>query len=64
MTVKESLIKEINKAPEPILEEILNYTRYLKIKVNLLKTNKPNTYESAFAKDWLTKEEDEAWKNL
>jgi hypothetical protein len=64
MTIKEILIKEINKSPEPILEELLNYTLYLKIKVNIPALSKTNTYESAFAKDWLTKEEDEAWKNL
>jgi len=65
MNVKESLLKEINKTPEPMLEELLNYAMYLKVKIyNLPTVTKTNTYESAFAKDWLTEEEDEAWKNL
>ncbi|MEC4984430.1 MAG: DUF2281 domain-containing protein [Oscillatoria sp. PMC 1068.18] len=63
MKVKDKLIQEIENLPEPILAELLDFLLFLKAK----KLNEKVKYmvdESALAKDWLTPEEDEAWKDL
>jgi len=64
MTTREILIEEIEKAPEPILQEVFHYIVYLKEKVEVDEFNGLLLSESALAKDWSTPEEDEAWKNL
>lgn len=39
MTTKEQIIREIEQVPEPILEEILDFVRSLKIKYQEQKTH-------------------------
>jgi hypothetical protein len=63
MVTKELILNEIEKIPEPLLEEVLDFIRFLK-------TKKPEGVETAIAsesslrKDWLRPEEDEAWADL
>jgi len=64
MVTKELIQKEIELIPEPCLEEILDFIRFLKGKASKDKTETAILSESALAKDWLSAEEDHAWKDL
>lgn len=63
MVTREVILNEIEKIPEPLLEEVLDFIRFLK-------TKKAEGIETAIAsesslrKDWLRPEEDEAWADL
>ncbi len=63
MNTKNILINEINKLPEPMIAEVLDFVRFLEYKRKI----DVETYiqsESALKKDWLLPAEDEAWKDL
>lgn len=65
MQTKDKIIQEIENTPEPVLSEVLDYLLYLKarkLKVETFSTTLLS--EDTLAKDWLTSEEDEAWKDL
>ena len=64
MSKKEILLKEIEQVPEPFLDEVLDFIRFLKIKNTNKRMNITIASESSLAKDWLKPEEDEAWQNL
>ena len=64
MTTQQLLIEEIKKAPEPLVKEVYDFLRFLREKAEEDAFNGQALSESALAKDWLVKEEDEAWKNL
>jgi hypothetical protein len=63
MATKELILNEIEKIPEPLLEKVLDFIRFLK-------TGSPEgigtaiASESSLRKDWLRPEEDEAWADL
>ncbi len=63
MNTKKILIDEIEKLPEPVLAEVLDYVRFLEYKTK----GAVETYlqsESSLEKEWLSPIEDEAWKDL
>jgi hypothetical protein len=64
METKELIQKEIDVFPEPYLEEILDFIYFLKGKASKKGMETAILSESVLAKDWLSPEEDEAWKNL
>ncbi|MBP9532901.1 MAG: hypothetical protein KBE72_11370 [Syntrophaceae bacterium] len=64
MNTKEELINEIEKTPEPFLFEVLDFVRFLKVRSGREKLENAMMSESSLAKDWLRKEEDEAWQSL
>ena len=64
MTKKDILYKEIEDIPETMLDEVLDFVEYLKLKVSKDKLETTLLSELALKKDWLLPEEDEAWKNL
>lgn len=64
MTKKDILYKEIEGFPENMLDEVLDFVEYLKLKVSKDKLEATLLSELALNKDWLLPEEDEAWKNL
>ena len=64
MVTKELIQKEIEFFPEPYLEEILDFIHFLKGKASRDKLETAILSESVLAKDWLSAEEDEAWKDL
>ena len=64
MNKKELLINEIEQVPEPFLDEVLDFIKFLKTKVIKERINIVITSESSLKKDWLKPEEDEAWQNL
>ena len=64
MDKKVLLVKEIKDLPEPIIEELLDFVRFLKAKIKKDKLNTVLLSESSFRKDWLKNEEDMAWRDL
>lgn len=64
MLPKEALHKEIDALPEEFTEEIYFFVNYLKSRH--LKEQMETTLlsESALRKDWLSAQEDEAWRDL
>jgi len=65
MDTRQLLRKEIETAPDALLEEILRFVKALKEKnLPALSRELLDASESALARDWLREEEDVAWKNL
>lgn len=64
MNTREQLINEIEKTPEPLLSEVLDFLHFLKTKTVRDKIDAAIMSESSLKKDWLNPEEDEAWQNL
>lgn len=64
METKELIHKEIDVLPEPYLEEVLDFMHFLKEKATKRRVETAILSESALARDWLSREEDEAWKDL
>jgi hypothetical protein len=64
MITKEYIVKEIESLPEPLMGEVIDFIEFLKSKV---KAEKMETYilsESVLREDWLSPEDEEAWKDL
>ena len=64
MNKKELIINEIEHIPEPILDEIMDFIRFLKAKFKRERTETAIGSESSLKKDWMKSEEEEAWKDL
>jgi len=64
MSTKELLLKEVEQVPEPLLDELLDFARFLKQKGINERRETALASEPALAKDWLRPEEDDAWRNL
>lgn len=64
MSKKELLISEIEKVPEPFLDEVLDFINFLKTKIIKEKLDTAIASESSLKKDWIRPEEDEAWQSL
>lgn len=64
MKRKELILKEIEQIPEPLFEEVLDFIHFVKTKIVKEKLGLTITSESSLKKDWLTPEEDRAWRNL
>ena len=64
MTTKQMVLSEIQKVPEPLLEEVLDFIRFLENKSLKQMSETALLSESSLAKDWLKPEEDEAWQDL
>ncbi|QJB44080.1 DUF2281 domain-containing protein [Dolichospermum flos-aquae] len=65
MTIKEQITQELEKLPEPVLQEILDFVQFLQTKHQQNKMLEITIMsESSLAKDWLKPQEDAAWQNL
>lgn len=64
MSRRELLLDEIEQVPEPLLEEVLDFVRFLKTKVARERMDTAIATESSLRKDWLRSEEEEAWQEL
>ena len=64
MTKREALLKEVEEAPEEVLDEVLDFVRFLKVKHLHEPMETALLSESALQKDWLRPEEDAAWQHL
>ncbi|WP_041566668.1 DUF2281 domain-containing protein [Nostoc punctiforme] len=65
MTIKEQITQELEKLPEPLLQEILDFVQFLQTKHqqhNILEITLMS--ESSLQKDWLKPEEEAAWQDL
>ena len=64
MTHKEVILQEIEQMPEDVLEEVVDFIKFLKMKVVQDRFEVTLASESSLKKDWLRPEEDETWQNL
>lgn len=64
MSKKELIVREIEQIPESLLEEVLDFVRFLRAKGVREKLEVSLLSESSLQKDWLRPEEDEAWRDL
>jgi len=66
-TTTQALIEEIKSAPESVQREVLDFLVFLKSKAAARGEGREDLLplaQSAWAADWDTPEEDEAWRNL
>jgi hypothetical protein len=64
MDKKELILNEIEKVPEPLLDEVLDFVHFLKTKTIKERLDIAIASESSLKKDWMKLEEDEAWQGL
>jgi hypothetical protein len=65
MTIKEQITQELERSPEPVLKEVLDFVQFLKTKQQQKEMLEITIMsESSLAQDWLKPEEDAAWQNL
>jgi len=64
LELKELIINEIERIPEEYLSEILDFIRFLEVKVLTEGIETAIASETSLKKDWLRVEEDEAWQDL
>ncbi|MDP2044834.1 MAG: DUF2281 domain-containing protein [Deltaproteobacteria bacterium] len=64
MNKVEIIKSEVEKFPEPLLDEVLDFVHFLKGKTISTQMGTSFASESSLKKDWLRPEEDEAWQNL
>jgi hypothetical protein len=64
MNKVEIIKSDVEKFPEPLLDEVLDFVHFLKRK--MISGNMATAFasESSLKKGWLRPEEDEAWQNL
>jgi hypothetical protein len=61
---KQTIIREIGNIPEPFLDEVLDFIRFIKTKIAKEKLDVTLASESSLKKDWLRLEEVNYWKHL
>jgi hypothetical protein len=64
MTKVETLIQEVQAIPEPLLDEILDFVRFLKQQRTRTIPATALARKEVLKRDRLTPEEDEAWRDL
>ncbi len=57
------LLKELQEAPEPLLDKVLDFVKFLKHK-RAVHSETALLSEAALAKDWSSLEEEQAWQDL
>ena len=63
LSSREILLAELRDCPEPLVDEVVDFVRFLKSKKG--QDLEPALLsESALEKDWLRPEEDRAWQGL
>ncbi len=66
-TLTKALIEEIKTAPEPVQREVFDFLVFLKSRPSSQAEGRENLLplaQTAWAADWDTPEEDEAWRDL
>jgi hypothetical protein len=61
---KEAVMHELDDLPKSLLQEVLDFIRFLKMKGVQEQLETAVLSESTLQKDWLRAEEDEAWRDL
>ncbi|MEZ0325574.1 MAG: DUF2281 domain-containing protein [Fimbriimonas sp.] len=60
---RQTLTREIESLPETLVEEVLDFILFVKLKRARM-TDEMLLAESSLARDWLRPEEERAWANL
>lgn len=63
----ETLIHEIRKAPDHVVNEVYDFLMFIKNRSKVTTEGNENLLilaESSWAEDWNSREEDGAWRNL
>jgi hypothetical protein len=60
----EAIIREVEKLPEPLVDEVWDFVQFLRNKMISGKLDTAIASESSLRKDWLRPEEYEAWQDL
>ena len=66
-TITQTLINEIRSAPETVQREVFDFLKFLKTRKSAQGEGRENLLalaQTAWAADWDTPEEDEAWRDL
>ncbi len=61
---RELLLIEVQHVPEPLLDELLDFVEFLKTRSIKERAGAALASESSLKRDWLSPEEEEAWKDL
>jgi hypothetical protein len=61
---KEAIIREIDELPTDLLQEVLDFVRFLKSQAMKKQLETAILSEPVLGRDWLRPEEEEAWKDL
>jgi len=64
VTKRESLLKEIDRVPDSVMDEVTDFVRFLQARIVRESMTTAVASESSLKKDWLGPEEDEAWQDL
>lgn len=64
MSEKETVVHEVEELPVYLLQEVLDFIRFLKTRVAQERLETALLSETALQKDWLRPEEEEAWRDL
>lgn len=64
MTARDILAEELQHVPEPLLDEVIDFVRYLRAKAARERMESALIAESGLHKDWLRPEEEDAWRDL
>jgi hypothetical protein len=64
MTTMDSVLREIERVPESVLREVLDFVRFLKARLAQERFDAAAASEPVLAKDWNRPEEDQAWSAL
>ncbi len=64
MSNRELIVAELERIPEPLLEEVLDFVRSLRANGAARLAETAVASESVLGRDWLRPEEDEAWRGL
>lgn len=64
MTAREAVLREVEGLADESLDEVLEYIKRLKLARAIQRSETALASEQALARDWLSSEEDEAWRDL
>ena len=64
MTKIELIIREIQRVPEGLLDEILDFVRFVEAREGRHPSETALASEAVLARDWLRPEEEAAWADL
>jgi len=64
MKEEEAVMHEIEGLPSALLQEVVDFIHFLKVRVVQERSETAILSETALEKDWLRPEEDEAWRDL
>ena len=64
MGKKELLARELEQVPESYVDEVLSFVRLLQGKIMMEGLSIAAASESSLGKDWLSPEEEDAWRGL